>query len=85
MYLWAAAPIISVRWVRSYCYHERMPVILRLEDYETWLDAGVHLSKLLTPLLRPYAHEEMTVYAVSALVNSPSNDGPRCVEPLPDR
>lgn len=33
-------------------------------------------------LLRPYLSEEMSVYAVSALVNNPANEGPRCVEPL---
>jgi putative SOS response-associated peptidase YedK len=64
-------------------YHDRMPVILRMEDYEVWLDAGARRPELLTPLLRPYSHEEMAAYAVSALVNSPSNNGPRCVEPLP--
>ena len=35
-------------------------------------------------LLQPYPHEEMGAYAVSPLVNSPSNDGPRCVEPITD-
>jgi putative SOS response-associated peptidase YedK len=58
-------------------------VILRMEDYEVWLDAGARRPELLTPLLRRYSHEEMAAYAVSALVNSPSNNGPRCVEPLP--
>jgi putative SOS response-associated peptidase YedK len=64
-------------------YHDRMPVILRPEDYEVWLDADVRESGQLTRLLRPYAYEEMSAYAVSALVNSPSNDDPRCVAPLP--
>jgi putative SOS response-associated peptidase YedK len=63
-------------------YHDRMPVIVRPEDYEAWLDAGMSKSELLTPLLRPYPHEEMAAYAVSLLVNSPSNDTPRCVEPV---
>lgn len=65
-------------------YHDRMPVIVRPEDYEVWLDADVSRPELLTPLLRPYPHEEIAAYAVSTLVNSPSNDGPRCVEPLPE-
>jgi putative SOS response-associated peptidase YedK len=62
-------------------HHDRMPVILRPDDYELWLDADVRRPELLTPLLRPYAPEEMSSYAVSALVNSPANDGPRCAEP----
>ena len=62
-------------------YHDRMPVILRPEDYDLWLDAGVQSAERLLPLLRPYPREEMTTYAVGLMVNSPSNDGPRCVEP----
>jgi putative SOS response-associated peptidase YedK len=64
-------------------YHDRMPVILGPDDYEVWLDADMRQSELLIPLLRPYPLGEMSACAVSALVNSPSNDGPRCVEPLP--
>ena len=62
-------------------YHDRMPVILRSEDYDLWLDAGVRSAARLLPLLRPYPREEMTTYAVSLMVNSPSNDNPQCVEP----
>ena len=64
-------------------YHDRMPVILRPEDYDLWLDAGVKGAELLN-LLRPYPREEMSAYAVSTLVNSPSNDDPRCVEAIAD-
>lgn len=60
-----------------------MPVRLRTEDYELWLGTDVSRPELLLPLLRPYPHGEMSAYAVSVLVNSPSNDGPRYVEPLP--
>jgi putative SOS response-associated peptidase YedK len=52
-------------------YHDRMPVILRPEDYDLWLDAGVRSAERLLPLLRPYPREEMTTYAVSPMVNSP--------------
>lgn len=62
-------------------YHDRMPVIVRPEDYDLWLDVGVKGAGLLN-LLRPYPHEGMGAYAVSPMVNSPSNDGPRCVESI---
>ena len=62
-------------------YHDRMPVILKPKDYDLWLDADVRRAELLKPLLRPYPHEKMSTYAVSPLVNSPSNDNPRCIEP----
>src|SRR5215207_8744699 len=51
-------------------YHDRMPVILRPEDYDLWLDTGVRSAELLRPLLRPYPHEEMSADAVSPWVNS---------------
>jgi putative SOS response-associated peptidase YedK len=63
-------------------YHDRMPVILRPEDYDVWLGAAGGGADRLTSLLCPYPHEEMTAYAVSPLVNSPSNDSQRCVEPI---
>jgi putative SOS response-associated peptidase YedK len=65
-------------------YHDRMPVILGPDDYDVWLSPDVREGELLTRLLRPYPPEEMSAHAVSALVNSLSNDGPRCVEPLPE-
>lgn len=64
-------------------YHDRMPVIVRPEDYDLWLDVGVKGAGLLN-LLRPYPHEEMGAYAVSPLVNNPSNNDPRCVESIAD-
>jgi putative SOS response-associated peptidase YedK len=64
-------------------YHDRMSAILRPDDYEMWLDSGVREPDLRKPVPRPYPHVEMSVYAVSPRVNSPSNDDPRCVEPLP--
>jgi putative SOS response-associated peptidase YedK len=65
-------------------YHDRMPVILRPEDYDLWLDLGVKRADLLMPLLRPYAAEEMSAYEVSPVVNNPSHDSPRCVESFAD-
>jgi putative SOS response-associated peptidase YedK len=61
-------------------YHDRMPVILRPEDYDLWLGVGAASPNQLIPLLRPYPHEEMSAYEVSSLVNSPLNNSPRCAE-----
>ena len=55
--------------------------VIEPENYDLWLDAGVRSTERLMPLLRPYPREKMTTYAVSLMVNSPSNDSPRCVEP----
>ena len=61
--------------------HERMPVILPPESYATWLDPETRDPAPLLPLLIPYPSGAMETYPVSHAVNSPSNDGPVCVEP----
>ena len=60
--------------------HNRMPVILPPEYHELWLEPAVREPDQLLPLLRPYPVEDMEAYPVSRRVNSPSNDGPGCVE-----
>jgi putative SOS response-associated peptidase YedK len=60
--------------------HDRMPVIIAPSDYQRWLDPTVANAEKIAPLLRPYPSDEMTAYAVSPLVNSPTNDDARCVE-----
>jgi putative SOS response-associated peptidase YedK len=61
-------------------YHHRMAVILHPDDYETWLDDEAP-TEVLESLLIAYPSEEMAVYPVSKIVNSPANDVPECIEP----
>ena len=56
--------------------HNRMPVILRREDEDDWLDPANTEPEHLLPLLRPYPASEMAAYPVSRMVNSPRNDAP---------
>ena len=60
--------------------HDRMPVILPPEAYERWLDLE---EKSPLDLLVPYAGD-MESFPVSTLVNSPANDAPACLEPVPE-
>ncbi|MBI4496606.1 MAG: SOS response-associated peptidase [Chloroflexi bacterium] len=60
--------------------HDRMPVILRPEDEDLWLDPSVSDPSLLRGLLAPYPPEEIDAYQVSTAVNSPKLDIPACVE-----
>ena len=60
--------------------HNRMPVIMKPEDEEAWLDPQADV-KHLTKILMPYSSNEMEAYAVSKLVNSPKHDSPDCIEP----
>jgi putative SOS response-associated peptidase YedK len=62
--------------------HDRMPVILPLEDHALWLDPAEQDPARVLPLIRSYPAGEMEAFPVSTWVNSPRNDDPRCVEPL---
>ena len=60
--------------------HDRMPVILRPEDYDRWLDPRSKEVDALQPLLAPYPADEMAMQAVSTRVNNARNDSPDCIE-----
>ena len=67
--------------------HNRMPVILDEADWAEWLGTGsedtpAYLSKL-PHLLRPYDGKKMKLRPVSTYVNSPRNEGEKCIEPVP--
>lgn len=61
-------------------FHNRMPVIIAAEDYDTWLTGSPEQA---LALLRPYPPETMRAYPVSTGVNRPGNDTPELVDPLP--
>jgi putative SOS response-associated peptidase YedK len=54
--------------------HNRMPVILRRDDEDAWLDKAAESARLLA-LLKPYPAEAMEAYPVSRAVNNPANEG----------
>jgi putative SOS response-associated peptidase YedK len=60
--------------------HDRMPVILAPEHYETWLQDPVP-AESLQQLLKPYPAAAMEAYPVSPEVNSPKNDSPSLIKP----
>lgn len=62
--------------------HDRMPVILPEDVWDTWLDPANTDVDALTKLLVPYPAELMEAYPVDTLVNSVQNDGPELIEPL---
>lgn len=63
--------------------HDRMPVILPRASHAAWIEEGERDPGELGALLRPYPPDAMEAYPVSTLVNSPRNDSPACIEPLP--
>ena len=61
--------------------HNRMPVILDNENYNTWLDTEIQQTEI-SRLLHPYRADLMTSYAVSTKVNNPQNNTPECINSL---
>lgn len=62
--------------------HNRMPVILTAQGERTWLNNSISDTDLLKSLLISYPAEEMDLYRVSTIVNSPANDTPECIKPI---
>lgn len=60
--------------------HDRMPVILEANEYETWLDLGTDVD-VLTDLIKSYPSKEMSMDAVSRYVGNVRNQGPECLAP----
>lgn len=63
--------------------HDRMPVILRRCDEQSWLDIDLPTDRALA-LLSSYAAGEMVAQPISSKVNSPAFDGPEVIQPLAD-
>ena len=61
--------------------HDRMPVILKPDAYERWLDPAESEPFALLDVLKPYPASHMTAYAVSKRVNKPDVDSPECIAP----
>jgi putative SOS response-associated peptidase YedK len=64
--------------------HNRMPVILRPEDEEGWLDASRTSFAKAKSVLKPYPDELLDAHDVSLVVNSAKYDGPECIQPVSD-
>jgi len=60
--------------------HDRMPVIIKPEDYTTWLDTNLTDVIKIQAMALPYPDRFMDAYPVSRKVNSPKNDSPDLME-----
>ena len=61
--------------------HDRMPVILK-ENYEDkWLNPETDLKEILS-MLKPYEDSNLEAYPVSKLVNNPANDTAEIIRPV---
>jgi putative SOS response-associated peptidase YedK len=64
--------------------HDRMPVILPKETWETWLDSANTDKVSLQAMLAQYPAGDMTAWRVSMQVNSPRNNYIKCIQPFTD-
>jgi putative SOS response-associated peptidase YedK len=81
----------SGEWVRTFTIvttdandlvatlHDRMPVVIAPEDRERWLKGPDPQE-----LLKPYPSGGMTMWPVSPRLNSPKNDSPDLLDPVPE-
>lgn len=63
-------------------FHNRMPVIIRDEDMEAWLDSEREEPRDLLPIIEPYPADEMDCFAVTKKMSRAGYEGPECVEPV---
>jgi len=64
--------------------HNRMPLILKPEAYDEWLDPGNKEPTKIEELLKTAYVKELKRYPVSKLVNRAENNSKECMEPLKD-
>jgi putative SOS response-associated peptidase YedK len=81
-------------WVRSFAIittepnelcaqlHNRMPVILKPENWPIWLDEEPANEASLKALLAPFSSNEMTCWPVSSRVGNVKNNDPGLIEPI---
>ena len=62
--------------------HDRMPAIVPPERYQDWLAKGELDSDHAAALLGPYPADGMEASPVSTYVNSPKNEGEKCIESM---
>jgi putative SOS response-associated peptidase YedK len=62
--------------------HDRMPAILRPDEYDLWLDPAFRDTASVLEMLRPFDAGLMRRYPVSTRVNQVQNDDAECAKPL---
>ena len=64
--------------------HNRMPLILKPEAYDEWLDPNNKESTKIEQILKRGSVKDLKCYPVSKLVNQVGNNKKECMEPLKD-
>jgi putative SOS response-associated peptidase YedK len=92
--LWDGWKIAEGQWIKTCsiltttpnvvtgAVHDRMPVILRKDDYDVWLDPGMQNVAAISELLKPFDPRLMRCYPVSSRINHVGNDDEDCSRPV---
>ncbi|TNY38454.1 SOS response-associated peptidase [Thermomonospora catenispora] len=64
--------------------HDRMPMVVRPEHWDAWLDPGLTAVEEVRALLTPAMNGTMEAYPVSRAVNNVRNNGPDLIRPVTD-
>ena len=62
--------------------HHRMPVILKPEAYDRWLNPEIQQSDYLQNIIDTEYIRKLKYFPVSKMVNRVQNNTPECIEPL---
>jgi putative SOS response-associated peptidase YedK len=62
--------------------HDRMPVIVAPDKYETWLDPDINDFDAIRDILKPYEANLMRRYPVSMRLNNSKNDDAESASPI---
>ncbi len=63
--------------------HNRMPVIIEPQNYPLWLAPKSPQGHIVS-LLKPFPAARTDIYPVGTRVNSPRNNDPDCIAPVPN-
>lgn len=77
----SATIIVTVSGNKTRHIHDRMPVILTIETWDTWLADQTRKGELVE-LLYAANVDVVEAYAVSQRVNKPANNDEACIEPI---
>lgn len=61
--------------------HDRMPVLVPTESWNTWLNSLPQPDEVLLPILKPFAPNEMQLWAVSSVMGNVANQGEELIRP----
>lgn len=62
--------------------HDRMPVILKPDDEQNWLNPKIRDFQSLTQYLKPFNPKWMEAFEVSTEVNSPKNNNEQLIQSI---